>query len=264
MPRFAAMAPRGLRAALKSTAPGKLVGVGKRRGFVLLEQGKPTRNKLRGLTKLLQRRIWSDGELPSIAKRAEPRPGGHWRGPKGGRARGAKVDAQLSRLINSGPSALKKAGHIYNLTKMALAAFAHRGLEPIVAQRVVCSEIHRIGTAADVICYSKKENCIVVVELKCGFDAGRKAAARKGGAACKMQGPLVKAADSNVHRHLAQLAATVGMLKKERATLDRIAGLGVERDPRGLLMYVADEGVEFFRLTEWWSRRGTKILGRIS
>ena len=240
------------------------MGVGKRRGFVLIEQGKPTRSKLRGLTKLLQRRIWSDGELPSIAMRADPRPGGHWRGPKGGRARGAKVDAQLSRLINSGPSALKKAGHVYNLTRFALAAFAQRGLEPVCAQRVVCSEAHRVGTAADVLCYSKKENCIVVVELKCGFDHGRKAAARKGGAACKMRGPLAQAADCVVHRHLAQLAVTVGLLKKERATLDRVAGLGVERGPRGLLMYVADEGVEFFSLTEWWSRRATKILSQIS
>ena len=263
MPRFAAMAPRGLRAALKSTAPGKLVGVGKRRGFVLLEQGKPTRSKLRGLTKLLKAKLWSDGELPSIAKRAEPRPGGHWRGPKGGRARGAKVDAQITRLVNPGPSALKKVGHVYNLTKMALAAFAQRGLEPIVAQRVVASATRRIATAADVVCYSKKDNSLYVVELKCGFDKGRKAAALKGGAACKMQGPLARASDCVVHRHLAQLAATVGLLKKERATLDRVAGLGVERDPRGLLMYVADEGAEFFSLSEWWARRADRILNQI-
>ena len=257
------MAPRGLRAALKKSAPGKLVGVGKRRGFVLVKQDRKSTTKLRGLTKLLQKKLWSQGELPAIAKRADPRPGGHWRGPKGGRARGTKVDAQLTRLVNSGPSAMKRAGHVYNLTRLALAAFAERGLEPIVAQRVVASERHRVGTAADVVCFSKKENRIVVVELKTGHDHGRKAAARKNGLACKMRGPLARASDCVVHRHLAQLAATVGLLEREHATLDRIAELGVERQPEGLLMYVADHGVEFFSLPDWWARRGTKILDQI-
>ena len=61
-------------------------------------------------------------------------------------------------------------------------------------------------------------------------------------------------------RHLAQLATTVGLLKREHATLDRIAELGVEREPEGLLMYVCDAGVEFFSLPDWWARRGTRIL----
>ena len=257
------MAPRGLRAALKKSAPGKLAGVGKRKGYVLVKQGKKSTTKLRGLTKLLQKKLWSQGELPGIAKRAEPRPGGHWRGPKGGRARGTRVDAQLTRLVNAGPSAVKKAGHIYLLTRLALAAFAERGLEPLLAQRVVASERHCIGTAADVVCYSKKENRIVVVELKTGHDHGRKAAARKNGLACKMKGPLAQATDCVVHRHLAQLATTVGLLKREHATLDRIAELGVEREPSGLLMYVADHGVEFFNLPVWWERRGARILDQL-
>ena len=242
---------------------GKLAGVGKRRGYVLLKQGKKSTAKLRGLTKLLQKKLWSSGELPAIAKRAQPRPGGHWRGPKGGRARGTKVDAQLTRLVNAGPSGLKKVGHVYNLTRLALAAFAQRELEPIVAQRVVASERHRVGTAADIVCFDKKANRIVVVELKTGHDQGRKAAARKNGLACKMRGPLAQASDCVVHRHLAQLAVTVGLLKREQATLDRIAELGVEREPEGLLMYVADHGVEFFSLPDWWARRGTRILDHI-
>lgn len=258
------MAPRGLKTMLKKTAPAALTGTGKYRGFTVLRQGMKTGTKLRGLTKRLQKKVWSAGELPSIAKRSNGRAGGHWAGKQGGRQRGAKVDAQLTRLINAGPAEMKKALHVYRLTKMVLSGLASKGLEPVLAQRAAMSEAHRIGTAADIVAFDKKANRMVVIELKCGFDSGRTAAAVKGGKACKMGTPLGGASDCNVHRHLAQLAVTREMLSREKEMLDRVGDLGMEKELAGLLMYANDEGVEFFDLTEWWVKRGAKVLNAIA
>ena len=258
------MAPRGLKAALKKSAPAALVGTGRYKGFAVLRQNQKTGAKLRGLTKRLEKKVWSSGTLPSIAKRSNGRAGGHWAGKQGGRQRGAKVDAQLTRLINSGPAEMKKALHVYRLTKMVLSGLASKGLEPVLAQRAAISETHRIGTAADILAYDKKANQLVVVELKCGFDNGRTAAAVKAGKTCKMGPPLGGASDCNVHRHLAQLAVTREMLFREKETLDRLGELGLEREVGGVLMYANDEGVEFYELNEWWVKRAGRVLNAIA
>lgn len=254
------MAPRGLKALLKKSSPAKLVGTGKFKGFVPLRQGAKTGRKLRGLTKRLERKVWSSGVLPLIARTSKGRAGGHWKGKQGGRTRGSKVDAQLTRLINAGPAAMKKQLHVYRLTKMVLSGLHERGLEPVMAQRCVISERHRIGTAADIVCFSKADNRVVLVELKCGFDSGRTAAAVHNGKACNMKSPLSGASDCNVHRHLSQLAVTHHLFVKEQDTLQKLGDLGVEREVKGLLMYANDEGVEFFELGSWWVKRAGKVL----
>ena len=254
------MAPRGLKTALQKSAPGTLVGNGKLKRFEILNQGSKTGTKLKGVTKKLTKKIWSTGTLPLIARSGTRRPGGHWGGAKGGQTRGKKVDAQLTRLINSGPSAFKNANHVYNLTKMALSALSKRGLEPVCAQRVVVSEKHRIGTAADIVAYSKKENSLVIVELKTGFDHGRKAAAEKNGVKCKMGKPLQKVNDCVVNRHLAQLAVTRHLFVQEKKTVTRLGELGLEQDVQGILLYVNDEGAEFYTLPDWWKKRSGKLL----
>lgn len=255
------MAPRGLKAYLKKSAPAKLVGVGKFKGFALVRQGKKTSTKLAGLTKRLAKRVWSSGALPTIAKRADPRPGGHWGGKRGGIKRGERVDAQLSRLINAGPAALKKAGHVYNLTKMVLAGLAARGLEPVMAQRAVASQAHRVGTAADFVCVDNAANRLVLVELKCGHDHGITAPTVNGkGKACNMKAPLSKAADCVLHRHLMQLCVTRELFVREADTMNKLGDLGLEKGVGGVLMYARDGGVEFHTLDEWWVQRGPKLL----
>jgi hypothetical protein len=255
------MPPRGLKAFLKKSAPAKLVGAGKFKGFALVRQGKKTSIKLKGLTKALSKRVWSSGTLPSIAKSSDPRPGGHWGGNKGGLKRGAKVDAQLSRLMNAGPAALKKAGHVYRLTKMVLSGLAIRGLEPVMAQRAVASQAHRVGTAADFVCFDKEANQLVLVELKCGHDHGITAPTVNGkGRACKMVGPLEKASDCVLHRHLAQLAVTRELFVREADTLARMGDLGLDQEVGGVLMYARDSGVEFHALEGWWRSRAGKVL----
>ena len=98
------MAPRGLKKTLRGTAPAILSGTGKYKGF----QSKATNKKLRGLTKLLQSRLWSDGILPSIARSADSaiRPKMAWKGKRGGQTRGTKVDQQLTKLIKPSPGAI--------------------------------------------------------------------------------------------------------------------------------------------------------------
>jgi len=258
--RAAVMAPRGLKAFLKKSQPAKLVGVGRFKGFVPLRQGMKTGRKLRGLTKRLEKTVWSRGALPLIARTSKSRPGGHWKGKDGGRTRGSKVDAQLTKLINGGPALMKKQLHVYRLTKMVLSGLHERGLEPVMAQRCVISERHRLGTAADVVCFDKSDNSVVLVELKCGFDSGRTAAAMRKGTACNMRGPLSGASDCNVHRHLAQLAVTHHLFTSEQQTLDKLGEMGVGKEVKGLLMYACDDGVEFFNLAEWWEKRAGKVL----
>ena len=258
------MAPRGLKTALKKSSPAVLTGSGKYRGFTVVRQGQKTNTKFKGITKRLESRVWSDGTLPVIARTSDARPGGHWGGPKGGRDRGSKVDAQLTRIINAGPAAMKNALHTYRLTKMALSGLSTRGLEPVMAQRAVISEKSRLATAADVIAYDKAANQLVVVELKCGFDHGRSAAAIKNGKACRMGKPLGGASDCNVNRHLAQLAVTRELFAKEKATLARVGELGLEQSVSAVLMYVNDQGVEFFELGEWWVKRAPQVVNAIA
>jgi hypothetical protein len=259
------MAPRGLKTLLKQSSPARLTGSGKFKIFTVVRQGHKTGTKLKGITKRLQKRLWSRGVLPSIAKRADPRPGGHWRGPKGGRQRGAKVDAQLTRAINSGAAAThNQSSSLYKLSKVVLSGLASKGLEPVLAQRAVISENLRLGTAADIVAYDKKLNRLVFVELKCGFDNGRGVPSVHNGRDCRMRGPLSGAWDSNTSRHLAQLAATHALFLKEKNTLARMAELGVSQQVDGILLYANDKGVEFFDLTPWWKKRALQILQAIA
>ena len=244
---------------LKKSAPARLCTWKGRACFRLVEQNQAT-DKLRGITKRLQQSIWSAGTLPLIARKADPRIGGHWCGKKGGQTRGTRVDAQLTKLINAGPSAWKNTSHVYRLTKMVLSGLHAQGLEPVLAQRPVASKLYKLGTAADIVCYSKADNSLYLIELKCGYDHGRKAAALLGDQECKMQAPLHKAADCNVHRHLAQLAVTWRLFTKEVGMTRKLEELGVEGKVKAAVLYANDAGVELFPMTDWWERRGLPLL----
>lgn len=255
-----------IRELLRRTAPSKLVGRGRACGYQLLHQGKLTGRKLRGLTKALDSRVHSGGSLPSIAKRAAgPRPGGAWRGKGGGRLRGARIDAQLSRLINNG-TPKRRSPTLYALTKVALGALHHAQLTPVLAQRTVCNHSRGIGSAADVIALTSVGNELVVIELKCGFDGGGRLApvtkrfpGQQKPTVLKMRSPLDNANDCVMHRHLAQLSATVAMFRSERETMEALRSQGVE-SVRGLLLYCSDEEVEYVDMDEWWVEKGVHIV----
>jgi len=153
---------------------------------------------------------------------------------------------------------------VYNLTKMVLAGLATRGLEPVMAQRAVASQAHRVGTAADFVCVDKKANRLILVELKCGHDHGITAPTVNGkGKACNMKAPLSKVADCVLHRHLMQLCVTRELFVREASTIDKLGDLGLDKDVGGVLMYARDGGVEFHTLHDWWVQRGPKLLNAL-
>lgn len=251
------MSPRGVKQLLKKSSPVRLSGRGKFRGFELLRQGKPTGAKLKGLTKRLSNKLFSDGKLPSIATRGTERRHG-WQGTGGGRRRGTAVDAQLSKAINAGKVTPQKGQ--YTLTKLALIALHEHGLVPVVAQRGCCSELCKLATAADVICYEASSSRLVVVELKCGHSGSKTAAAVSNGTQCTMAAPLGKVADNVLNRHLAQLAVTRELFAAEATTLSKLNDLGVASAIGAVLLYVNEDTCELFPLPKWWSERAPRMI----
>jgi len=242
------MAPRGLKTFLKKPNV-KLAGSGKFKGYVRVNADGSSGRKLKGVTKALARHVFSEGALPWG--------GGSrigWRGKGGGRRRGSAVDSQLSRIVNSGSKTPAK----FRLTRMGIAALKKVGLEPVVAQRAVASG--KLGTAADIVAYHKKENRLVIVEVKCGFSDVRHAPATKEGRRCKMRAPLSQVVDTALHRHLAQLVVTREMLLRDKAVAGKLKELGLDTDLGALLLYLDDESAELFELPDWWKRRGAKLL----
>jgi hypothetical protein len=251
------MAPRGLKKILKSTCPAKLVKSGRFKCFETLQQGVPSGQKLKGLTKKLERRIYSDGSMPSIARYGNVKRKG-WTGKNGGRRRGSAVDAQLTRAVNSGK--IHPMTGQYTLTKITLAALAEHGLEPVACQRAVCSQKRRIGTAIDLLAYEKTTARLFVVELKCGHSGSKEAAAEKHSKPCKMNGPLSKAPDNFLNRHLAQLACTREMFAQETLTLSKLNSIGISSEVGGALLYVNEERADLYTLSTWWTERSVRIL----
>lgn len=242
------MAPRGLKSALKKPNV-KLSGAGKFKGYVRVNPDGTTGRKLKGLTKALDKLVFSDGTLRwGSGARAG------WKGKGGGRRRGSAVDAQLSRIVNSGTKVPAK----FRLTRMAVAALRKVELEPVVAQRGVASG--KLGTAADLLCFHKKDNQLVVVEVKCGFTDVRHAPATKDGRRCKMRAPLSQVVDTALHRHFAQLVVTREMLQRDKAVIDKLKELGLDTELGALLLYLDDESAELFVIPDWWARRGAKLL----
>ena len=213
---------------LIDSAPCKLMGSGINKRFEIRDVASKRGIKLKGLTKRLKSHVFSDGELPVIARSSTTSMGKYWRGPGGGLRRGSAVDSQVSRLANCTKNK-RNSSKMLNLTRMVFTALSVRGLEPVMGQRAVCSQFFRVGTAADIICYDTTNNAIVVVELKCGFQVARTAAAIEDGNACNMKGPLCKVSDSILHRHLAQLAVTHHMFVSETKTIAKLKGIGVVR-----------------------------------
>lgn len=132
-------------------------------------------------------------------------------------------------------------------------------LTPLLGQRGVCSTVHRVGTAADFVCFNHRTRRILLVELKCGFSGDKTCAARKDKKVCFMKGTMHKTPDTILNRHLTQLASTYTLFVAEKRTMSMLETAGVT-GVDGMLLYVNDAGVETFELTDWWIRRGVKII----
>ena len=101
------------------------------------------------------------------------------------------------------------------LTRMVFVALEHHNMVPVDAQRVVCDASRRLGTAVDIV--AMRGARLVLVELKCGFHGRKDLPARDAnGKLCMLKAPLTKAKDCVLHRHFAQLAATLALFKSEK------------------------------------------------
>tara|TARA_B100000767_G_scaffold18773_1_gene17231 strand:+ start:316 stop:1059 length:744 start_codon:yes stop_codon:yes gene_type:complete len=245
---------RGIRSLLQKSAPGKLAGSGKFACFRArsASTNRPVGPKLKGITKLLTKRVYSSARPPSVAGWR----GGAWQGQGGGLRRGKAVDAQVSRLAKASVAA-RKTSKMLKLTRLTFNALAYHGLVPVDAQRVVIDRSRGIGTAVDVVC-TRGDHELVLVELKTGFGGDRTKSA-----GAFMQKPIVKAKDSNVNRHFAQLAVTIHLFKQEESTLAKLKSKGIDL-VSGCILYVDGDLSEKFDLPSWWEKRGARIIARIS
>lgn len=218
--------------------------------------------RCRGLTKLLERRLFSDGTCAwrGTGSRATKR----WKGVDAGRRRGRAVDSQLTRLVNAGKT-LPSRGN-YSLSNLVLATLAHNDLEPLVSQRAVCDERLRVATAIDLLCLCRATSTLVVVEVKCGYESNHHAAfVGDDDGQCRMAFPLRTLKDTPTNRHLVQLACTNELFRKGFVDAERLQSLGV--DPRArtpLLLYADDEASELIALPEWHRRRARVCLQNLT
>ena len=247
------MRMRGLKALLRRTAPGKLVKTRKYCCYRAIgATNRPVGPKLKGVARRIGETLWSSGEPPSKATWR----GGAWQGQGGGLRRGKAVDSQITRMVRAGPKA-RRLTRCLKLTSIFFAALEHHGLAPVDAQRVVVDCERGLGTAVDVVCTRGDE--LVLLELKTGYDGDRSAAATTSRGTCHMRGPLRRAKDSTLHRHMAQLAATVELFKAEGGTARALRVKGI-KGVSGMLLYICDDGAELHELPYWWEKRGVAIL----
>lgn len=151
---------RGLKTWLRQRQPARLTGRGERCAFVEMRNGTPSGRRLRGITKLMGRRLFSQGAWPHEATHGHDP--GRWASTDG-QSRGARVDSQLSRVVNTGASASSAS---YKLVRCVLEFLRTRGLAPVLCQRVVALPAKGIATAVDLLCFDSAENAVWAVELK--------------------------------------------------------------------------------------------------
>jgi len=255
---------RGLKALLRRTAPSKLVRSRTGTCYRLKGPGgKGTGPRLAGVAKKLSQTVWTgEDDANGGASASGDRAGRAWRGAGGGLRRGAAVDAQVTRCARMS-AAKRGATRMLALTRTVFSALDHHGLTPVDAQRCVADARRGLGTAADLVCQrgggAGVPAELVLVELKCGYPGGRK----KAELARAMGAPLEKAKDCHLHRHFAQLSATLALLEAEKGTLRALKAKGVAR-LSGALLYVDDTQSVLFELPAWWRKRGEALLARIT
>ena len=248
-----------LKAALKQTSPGKLVRTKAYTAFRAIDKKsrRPVGPKLQGVARLLSEKIWSSGRMPASAHGSDFR-GSHWKGEKGGLNRGKAVDAQVSRLVNAG--SWRKA-KLLRMSRFVFSALDQHGIDPISAQRVVLDASKRLATAADIV--GLRGNDLVLVELKTGCSGDKLQPALKGNTKCYMASPCSQAYDTVLHRHLAQLSATLALFTSETTTLNHLKSIGIG-SVQAALLYVSENGSELHALDPWWIKRGKKLLDAIA
>ena len=66
-----------------------------------------------------------------------------------------------------------------------------------------------------------------------------------------------------MNRHFAQLAVTLHLFREEADTQAKLLAKGIDK-VSGCVLYVDGDLSELFALPDWWERRATRIVDRIS
>lgn len=243
-----------LRKFLKDRQPAALCGSRNTKQFRMLRLGVPAGPPLRGITKLMERRLFcTTAALPHAATHGfDP---ARW-AKTSGRARGARVDRQLTRVVNGERGARPS----YLLTQLVLGFLAEQGLRPVFCQRVVAAPEARLATAIDLLAYDAAEDALWVLELKCGYSGDREAAAQRGGRPCTMQPPLGSATDNLFNRHMLQAVLGREMLVREPGFLAGLSGGFGVADVRAGVIYADGNAVQLVVPAQWWAARAGRAL----
>ena len=255
--------PRGLRMLIRKSARGRFVPSKTHGGgYRLLDSssGKATGARLRGVAKLISKKLWSDGTIPRPESDGGDKRGKSWRGQGGSLRRGTAVDCQVSRLCKLSERERGRS-RMLKLTRMVFTALEHHGFVPFEAQRFVCDAQQKLGTAIDVL--AMRRNRLVVLELKCGFHGSKTVPAKRSGNVCWLGAPLARANDCTLHRHFAQLAATWHLFVQESDTIETLNKKGIA-GVDACLLYVDDSGSTLFELPAWWTKRSAAICEKIA
>jgi hypothetical protein len=246
---------RGLKSALKKSQRARLSGRGSRRCFVECE----TKKKLKGLTKMLESRLFSDGMFAKEATHGHDP--GRW-SHTSGRARGARVDAQLSRIVNGNLSA---SAARFKMVSMLLAFLKTRKLTPVIAQQIVRFRSTRLATAIDLVCHDEVEPHVLwLCELKTGYAGDRDLPARKQGRPCFLKAPLQKALDSHRNRHIAQAALGREMFLSDATLVSSLQQRFGICETRVAVLYVNGNGAELVQPDEsYWHKKAPLALRQL-
>lgn len=218
--------------------------------------GVPAGPPLRGITKIMETRFFSKGNLPHSATHGfDP---ARW-SKATGRQRGDRVDKQLTRVVNEGG----KAAASYKLTRLILAFLEGQGMKPILCQRVVCCPARRVATAIDLIAYDVVEACLWCVELKVGFSGDREAAAESHGRPCSMKEPLGRAKDCIFNRHALQAVLGMRMFMGEPGVAEGLATKFSVTDVRAAILYANGSSLDLVVPDKWWSNKVDLALSQL-
>lgn len=167
------------------------------------------------------------------------RPSSHVPTKTTGIRRGNQVDSEMSNWADGETNAASTPHHPYS-AKLATALLKHQ-LIPIAGQVPVFDDDLMIATAVDMVCYSTRSKCIVLCEIKCGWNgnAYQKASGR-------MHSTMADFDNSPSNQHQIQLALTHYLFGVTFGTSAH----------ESYVVRAADNGIYFYKLEE-------KVLRRI-
>jgi hypothetical protein len=259
-----------IRKVLKRHVRVKLKGRGRFRGFCEYDADakKWVGNKLSGLTKRLESKIFSSAKLKYTQGRQvrrNAREKRRWKGKMAGIRRGADIDKELTKVANARIGSIRSTRSFHRLTRLAIAAIHAYGLRLVSAQHGVRHPTRRVASAVDLLCVRESEEGdssleLVLVEIKTGYDDHRMESQGTKRTKQKMKHPLHTVEDSWCHRHMAQISCTWRMFVNDSQLMESLREHANVSEASGMILYLTEKDIEMIPLPEWWAQISDKLL----